>query len=220
MTAFCTSPDSSDADVYVCPAGVEDIPAVVQIHLSAFSAKFTLSALGPKFLSKYYRQVQTFDGGILLLAKKGNETIGFVAGFVDPPRFYKTLSRHKWQFVIPALLAVPKHPSLLLRVGALVHRAIFPQKRLEEGSHAPCELSSVAVQPSAACRGCGKTLVLAFAEAAKAKNAFAVSLTTDATNNDAVNRFYQRLGFRLYRSFQASKTRTMNEYVLDLPRGA
>ena len=157
-----------------------------------------------------------FDGDLLVAEVEG-KIVGFVAGFTDPRRFYQTLARHKWHFVIPALPSVPRHPSLLLRAWSLARRVMFPLERLADASQASCELSSAAVRPEAAGQGIGQALVHAFVDAARAKNASGVSLTTDAVNNEDVNRFYRRLGFRLHRTFQASSGRFMNEYMLDLP---
>jgi ribosomal protein S18 acetylase RimI-like enzyme len=78
------------------------------------------------------------------------------------------------------------------------------------------ELASVGVHPAACGKGLGKTLVLAFAEQARARRAEYVYLTTDAVNNDKVNGFYRGLGFAHCRSFLAPGNRLMNEYVLPL----
>ena len=39
-----------------------------------------------------------------------------------------------------------------------------------------------------------------------------INLETDAVNNDDVNRFYVKNGFRLARSYFSSEGRKMNEY--------
>ncbi len=217
MTTVPSQIKATGSAVSTRSACADDLTAIVQVHLSAFHSGFTLSALGPKFLYKYYRQVLCFDEGLLLVAEVEGKIVGFVAGFTDPRRFYQTLARHKWQFAIPALRAIPRHPHLLLRGWSLVRRVIRPMERLADASQASCELSSAAVRPEAAGQGIGQALVRAFVDAARAKNASGVSLTTDAVNNEDVNRFYRRLGFRLHRTFQASSGRFMNEYMLDLP---
>jgi len=43
-----------------------------------------------------------------------------------------------------------------------------------------------------------------------------VCLTTDHSNNERVNRFYQRLGFSLGRAYVTPEGRAMNEYVMFL----
>jgi len=43
-----------------------------------------------------------------------------------------------------------------------------------------------------------------------------VDLTTDYMNNDSVNQFYTKLGFRCTRTIATPEGRKMNEYVLDL----
>jgi ribosomal protein S18 acetylase RimI-like enzyme len=43
-----------------------------------------------------------------------------------------------------------------------------------------------------------------------------VVLTTDTNGNDAVNKFYQRLGFSCVRTFEARRGRLLNEYVIEI----
>jgi ribosomal protein S18 acetylase RimI-like enzyme len=209
--------DAPPSAVRIRSAGADDLKAIVRVHLSAFFSGFTLSMLGPTFLHKYYRQVLSFDEGILLVAEIEGQIVGFIAGSTNPRRFYQALSQHKWEFAVPALLAVLRRPHLMLRVGGLVRRSLFPLERLNAGSQASCELSNLSVCPERTGQGIGKALVSAFIDVAQEKKALNISLTTDAENNEDVNRFCQRLGFRLHRSFQASRKRLINEYVLVLP---
>lgn len=80
-----------------------------------------------------------------------------------------------------------------------------------------CLLASIAVLPAAQGKHIGAALVRAFLHAAALRGAGAVTLTTDSDGNDAVNRFYRHLGFRLARSFITPEGRPMNEYVIGLP---
>jgi ribosomal protein S18 acetylase RimI-like enzyme len=77
-------------------------------------------------------------------------------------------------------------------------------------------LASLAVLPSHSCKGFGKELVRTFVEITEPYRIREIHLLTDALNNDQINFFYQRLGFRLYRTSLGYDNRAMNEYVLDL----
>ena len=75
---------------------------------------------------------------------------------------------------------------------------------------------SIAVSPEFQGRGIGKQLVEAFCQELASRGEPAVCLTTDRDHNEAVNRFYQRLNFKLVRSFITPEGRAMNEYVRNL----
>ena len=78
-------------------------------------------------------------------------------------------------------------------------------------------LMSIAVLPEAQGHGAGKALVCAFLEEAARRGSKHVNLTTDRDSNDSTNRFYQKLGFRLHRTYTTPEGRAMNEYRIDLP---
>jgi ribosomal protein S18 acetylase RimI-like enzyme len=75
---------------------------------------------------------------------------------------------------------------------------------------------SVAVAPEAQGQRMGQVLVKAFLEEAVRRGLKHVDLTTDKNNNDSVNQFYQRMGFRVSRTFVTPEGREMNEYVIDV----
>ena len=75
---------------------------------------------------------------------------------------------------------------------------------------------SIAVHPEFQGRGVGTQLVEAFCQELAERGAPAVCLTTDRDNNEATNQFYQRLNFKLARSFITPEGRAMNEYVRNL----
>jgi ribosomal protein S18 acetylase RimI-like enzyme len=60
----------------------------------------------------------------------------------------------------------------------------------------------------------GGMLVNAFINEVKKRGGKGVFLTTDAQNNDKVNRFYQNIGFTLESSYATPEGRKMNRYVM------
>lgn len=175
-----------------------------------------MTQLGAAFLSRYYGLVLDYPGGLLWVAEVGGLPVGFAAGFVRPAGFYRLMRRRAFELGLSAVPALLRRPSIIWRLATNARRT--GDAGGAEGN-VPSELASVAVDPAYACRGIGTQLVRAFIEASRAKGADVVYLTTDAQNNDAVNRFYQGLGFRLSRTFWAAGRRLMNEYRFALSGG-
>lgn len=187
-----------------------DIPQIADIHRMAFGHAF-LSRMGVTFLRMYYGLVHEFRGGILVVHSQGTTVDGFVAGFVQPEEFYRTMRRRSARFAGPTLAAVLRDPTL---VGRIIYNARRINVSMESRSSMGCELSSIAVKPGETGHGVGKRLVAAFLNQAWARDAQYVYLTTDAQHNDSANEFYAKLGFHLRQTFEQFRGRQMNEYVI------
>jgi len=192
-------------------ATAEDLPSIVTIHQRAF-ANFFLTRLGGEFLRHYYALVLNYRAGIVLVSEKRGILEGFVCGFVEPPEFYKLMWRNRRMFMLPALSALVRHPTLAARVLDGVQRI---QKSASKGPVRSCELSSIAVAPEAGGNGLGKALVQAFIEKARFMKAECVYLTTDADGNESANAVYRQVGFQHTQRFLQRKGRWMNEYVIN-----
>jgi ribosomal protein S18 acetylase RimI-like enzyme len=75
---------------------------------------------------------------------------------------------------------------------------------------------SIAVLPEAENKGMGESLIDAFCDELVKRGVDSVCLTTDRSNNERVNRFYERSGFQMNRSFITREGRAMNEYIKHL----
>lgn len=193
-----------------------DLRAVVRIHQQAF-AGFFLSKLGPVFLAKYYRLVLERPDGILLVAVDDGDITGFVAGFASPAGFYSEMKKRKVSF---ALAAIPA----LLRAPGIWRRLLLDFREVRDGAGPALarepgwgELSSIGVAPAWSGQGVGRGLLAAFIARARGLGLSAITLTTDADHNDAVNEFYRRVGFQLERTFAQRDGRRMNKYLLTIP---
>ncbi len=192
-------------------ANPNDLRAVVRVHQQAFPG-FLMTELGPAFLRAYYQTVMDYSHPILLVYEGSSGALeGFAAGFMNPPQFYKRLKERRWQLAFSAGLHLMLRPARWRRVLASRHRAYQLAHQPAEPT-ATAELASLGVLPQSQGKGIGRQLVLAFLETAQAKGASRVILTTDAQQNDSVNRFYQRLGFQLRSQYWHSSTRLMNLY--------
>ena len=211
-SGVCKSDAGLPGSQQIRPASPEDLDAIVRVHVASFT-DFFLTTLGPRFLRVHYGLMLRFDQNIFLVAESEEKVVGFAAGVVDVVRFYRMMAANKWRYAIPVLLGVARHPTLLIRLLRNTRRVVRPQQPAHAPSETSCELCGIAVHPEFSGQGCGKQLVQAFVESARRRNATSVHLTTDALDNDPVNEFYQRRGFRLTRTFEAPGQPPRNEYV-------
>jgi ribosomal protein S18 acetylase RimI-like enzyme len=202
-------------DVTIRSATAADLRTICDIHTDAFPG-FFMTLLGKKFLARYYQTVLDAPQGICLVALDDKAVpAGFVAGFVDVGAFYHLLRQRKFSLGLSVASHLVTHPWLIVRLMQTLSRvrtAANPVANTKETA----ELSSIGVRRDAEGRGLGKELVLAFVAEAHQMRASSVLLTTDAKNNESVNRFYTRLGFLLTHEFVAPGKRPMNEYKLKL----
>lgn len=184
---------------------------VVKVHMAAFP-NFFLTFLGPRFLKEFYASFTTDPEGIgfVALDDQTGRVYGAVVGPFNPAGYFKRLLKRKWfTFCMASLTAVLKKPSVISRL----FRAVFYRGDAPKAQGLSL-LSSIAVSPDIQSKGLGRQLVHAFIEEVKRRNGKGVFLTTDADNNDKVNRFYQNLGFVLETSYTTPEGRKMNRYVL------
>jgi GNAT superfamily N-acetyltransferase len=197
------------------PLTLEQVDFVVSLHLNAFP-NFFLSCLGPRFLREFYVSFLMDPVAMAFVGHdERDEVVGAIVGPLDPRGFFSRLLRRRWWAFCRASLATAlSRPSTVPRlVRALTYRGDLPEGPVR------ALLSSVAVSPSAQGRGVGKALVLRWLEEARRRGASGCYLTTDADNNDAVNRFYRSMGWKLESAYTTPQGRKMNRYVYDFDRG-
>ncbi len=197
--------DMSGTD-HIRPMSQQDIIQVASLHIQAFPG-FFLSCLGGGFLKELYTSILADPSGIAYVYET-SKLEGFVAGTTHPAGFYRRLlSTRLLYFCLPTILPIVTQPYIIPRL----FRALNSPRDADAGEGCGT-LMSIAVSPDAQGKGIGKQLVGAYlAEAAHRGNA-EVNLTTDRLNNEAVNCFYVRYGFRLNRYFTTPEGREMNEY--------
>ena len=190
------------------PIEFNDIDSIVKIHLATFKG-FFLSFLGARFLSLYYSGIYKDSNGIGYVFVEDGKVCGFVAGTADPRGFYSKLLRRDWlRFALASVRAVLKKPSSFMRIARAV---LYPSQNLS-GDHI-AGLYSLGVIPEKQGAGIGQKLVLSFLYDAKKRGCKLVTLTTDRYNNDNVNLFYCKMGFKIQQQYSTSEKRHMNSYV-------
>ncbi|MDP4164926.1 MAG: GNAT family N-acetyltransferase [Bacillota bacterium] len=189
----------------------DDVPNVVRVHLAGFQG-FFLTFLGPAFLGELYKGTLIDPSGIGFVAEYEEGICGFVTGTTYLSGFYKRLLRNRWwRFALASVLPVLKRPSIIPR---LLRALSMPEKvNKKDGSGT---LMSLAVLPEHQGSGIGKILVNAFFDEAMKRGCKKIFLTSDRDNNDAINLFYQNLGFSIVRQYMTPEGRNMNEYWREL----
>jgi len=190
---------------------VNDVNAVVKVHLSSFQG-FFLTFLGRQFLSELYAGIVVDSTGIAFVYREESCVLGFVAGTSQPAGFYShLLHRRWWRFALASLIPILKNPLIIPRL-----LRAFSRNHAEDVHENCATLMSIAIAPEAQGRGMGQALVQVFLQESARRDVKQVNLTTDALDNEAANRFYQKLGFTLQQVFTTPEGREMNEYTTGL----
>ena len=173
-----------------------DIHSVAKIHKTAFEG-FFLEQMGTPFLKAYYSILLNYNGSIALVAVGRNNSIeGFAVGFKNPRAFYRKLKRSKLKLFLPILFGIISNPKLISKVIGNIQRVSNSDSKKEQVffDHETVELSSIAVISKA--KGIGSKLLKYFIEDVYSKDIYNITLTTDSENNELVNKFYVKNGFK------------------------
>ena len=174
-----------------------DLDGIVKLHQKAFQGFFLEQDGRFFFIKAYYNVVLEYQGSIAYVyVGKNNSIEGFVVGFVEPATFYKKFIRSSLQFVLPTLLAIIQNPKLLIKIFENISRVISSKtgpNSVEEDKYT-AELSSIAVNSYA--KGTGSLLTKAFVKDVWSRGLKNITLTTDYEDNDLVNSFYIKQGFK------------------------
>ena len=193
------------------PVTQMDALACAEIHLCAFPG-FFLTFLGTDFLCELYTAIACDPSGIGFVAEEHGRILGFVVGTSQPSGFYSRLLRSRmWHFGWTSLVPFLKKPQILPR---LLRAFTMPGQKTCVPNCGT--LMSIAVLPQTQGKGVGLRLVNAFLGEAERRGLQYVNLTTDLLDNECANRFYQKLGFSLLRSYTTPEGRQMNEYIYDI----
>ena len=188
------------------------IDAAVELHVNAFP-DFFLTFLGDGFLKIFYQAyVENRDAVAYVAEGKNGYLAGVVVGTLKPRGFFRRLLlRRWWSFALACCGSAIKRPMIIPRL----HRALFYRGEEPTGVSRAL-LSSIAVAPAGQRTGVGRALMENWLNAVQAQGMLGAYLTTDANNNEAVNRFYQRFGWWVELTYVTREGRMMNRYIIDL----
>lgn len=190
----------------------QDVDTLATLHRSAFP-DFFLSRLGHRFLSELYTgYISDPDAVIAVAREETGRLVGVCVGTIRPAGFFSRLLRRQFLgFFTASAIASLRDPRTISRLLAgLSYRGDGPPGL--EGAL----LSSLCVSPEAQGQGIGSTLDREWRRRAAAMGSKTAFLTTDSTNNEAVNSFYKRNGWTLHDHFTTKQGRSMNRYRYDL----
>lgn len=189
----------------VCPATIDDIDSLVEIHLERFP-HFFLSSLGSQFLKNFYKAFLQ-EPGILLVLTDGGKIRGFAAGSRDNRGFYKQLLLNNFNgFMLAGILILFTRPLALRRI------AVNMSKK-SSGNKFYAELLSIATLKNS--KGYGKLLLDEFEKEIARQNPenLPVSLTTDFDDNDKAIAFYKNAGYEVSEVFESYAKRKMYRFT-------
>lgn len=193
------------------------IDKIVDVHMKAFQ-NFFLTFLGPSFLKECYKS-SVYDKTSIGFVAEDSQTqdiLGFIVGPLEPTDYFKRLFKKRWYaFCLASAVAVLKRPTIIKRL----FRAMFFRGNAPSGPQRAL-LGSIAVSPQAQKQGIGEALVERWVEEVWCRGGTGCYLTTDAKNNDKVNNFYQKLGWKIESTYTTPEGRVMNRYIFDLPQNA
>lgn len=178
-----------------------------KLHTRAFP-DFFLTQLGMNFLDALYKGYLSDERSGIIVAENNGRLAGFIAYSYDYPNFYKGLmKKHLLRFAVCSMGAALRHPSFIKRLlGA------FKKSDSVVKSEKYVELASICVDPRMGNHGIGSKLIDHLKGMVDLDKYAYINLETDAVNNDAVNRFYVKNGFKLARTYFSAEGRKMNEY--------
>jgi ribosomal protein S18 acetylase RimI-like enzyme len=191
---------------------IDDIPAIVRVHMSAFSG-FFLTTLGEAFLEKYYKAVIIDSNSVCIGCKdEQGHLLGFAVGSRLSRGFHLgLLGRHWAMFFLEGLRLLLRRPKAVLRLGRNLSKNGKPG---DDGLYA--ELLSIGVLPSSKGKGVGSSLMEEFERAAASSGATKVALTTDKVDNEAGLAFYSKNGYQIFYEFITYPDRKMYKLLKNL----
>jgi GNAT superfamily N-acetyltransferase len=192
------------------PLKASDAKALAGIHRRAFP-DFFLSSLGEPFLTQLYRGFAEDSSAITVVVRdERGIPCGAAVGTTEPAGFYRRLVKLRWPgFVAASACAAITSPTTVPRLlRAISYRGELPSV----GQWAL--LSSVCLDPSLQGSGVGRQLATTWLERARTMGVTHAFLTTDANDNDVINRFYIAQGWTLADELVTHEGRHMNRYTI------
>lgn len=176
-----------------------DYQRVAQLHAENLDQGF-LSTLGPRFLRLLYQAIDECPDACLLLAREGDQVVGFVAGTLNMGQVYRRLLRH-WLALglslAPSLL-IPRRLWRMLEIlrysrGKSGRVRAFGTSSAEVPLLPAAELLSIAVDPAYRGRGIAEDLYagLKLFFATRGLGEFKIIVGAPLA---PAHRFYRRLG--------------------------
>ena len=184
----------------------QDAARIARLHRQGITTGF-LPQLGTAFLTILYRSLIRWRGAIVLVVG-ANEPVGFVAGSVNTPRFYRYFAT-RWG-ILALIAALPR----LVRPWVLRHA--WETLRYGDDAGVAAELLSMAVDPRFRGLGLGRRLGAGLLSAMNEVAIPQVKVVVGAANHAAIS-LYESLGFARRRSIEVHEGESSLEMVWSAP---
>lgn len=183
------------------------IDEVVDIHLKTFQG-FFLTFMGRGFLKQMYLSYCEHEESGLLVAEEDNKPLGFLAYSGDFSALFKDMINRKIVlFAWYSLGAFFRKPSAFMHI---IRAFLKPNEVKRDEKYV--ELASIGVDPSYKMKGIGTLLINELKSKVDFSKYEYIALETDAINNDAAIRFYEKNGFIEDRIYETNEGRKMIEF--------
>jgi ribosomal protein S18 acetylase RimI-like enzyme len=201
---------SDRAAVQVRAARPEDAPGITRIAIEVLEWS-RLYDLGPRFATLLNRYLASSEHALCSVAVKNDEVVAFLQGSLDAKRLFREFVRRHG--VKAALILAPKlfNPT---RLGSIWRGlTYFPETHDDDP---PAEILSFAVREDVQRGGVGMRLFDDMLARYRAAGVEALKVGTINVDNEASNRFFQKLGATLLRTEELYRGTQVNVYVCDL----
>ena len=193
-------------DATVKQATINDVEGIVRIHQEAFK-DFFLTNLGERFLRLYYSSFIKSGRGVVYVAEKGDDVVGFTAtSYISKGFNLGLIKKSLISYLLEAIRLLFVQPKGLMRLAKNLTKESKDASIKDDGLYA--ELYSIAVSPSCQGEGIGKFLLSVTESDIKVHNK-RMSLTKDYYNNDKTIAFYHSLGYNELYEFETYPNRKM-----------
>ena len=155
-----------------------------------------------------YQSYCDHDESGLLVAEEDGKALGFLAFSSNFSGLYKFMIKTRLiQFGWYSVGAFFRKPSAFLHI---IKAFLKPSETRRKERYV--ELASIGVNPRSKSKGVGSKLIEELKNRVDFKKYAYITLETDATNNEAAIRFYEKNGFIKERKYITSEGREMFEY--------
>lgn len=186
-----------------CLAQKTDARQIAAIHKTEINQGF-LSSLPASFLENLYEAMILSPESFCIVAKEGNEVIGFISGVTSTGAFYQYFLQH--YFFTSFLMLLPKVFSSLKKIFETL---LYPKK---EQSLPRAELLTMAVSQKFQGQGIASAMLTEFKDEMKKRNIKECKVLV-GTNLAPAIRFYEKSGFVFVKNISVHGSAVSKIYV-------
>jgi len=180
---------------------------IANLHIRTFTG-FFLTFLGEGFLKCLYRSYAEHKDSGVFVAEQDGKVVGFLAYSCALSGLYKyMIKKHLIIFGWYAFLGFLRKPGIFFRI---IRAFLKPSESKRAEKYV--ELASIGVEPECKGQHIGSKLIDELKSLVDFDIYAYITCETDAIDNEVANKFYQKNGFVLSRTYLTNEGRKMNEY--------